>query len=447
MQKRYCLGAEERVMQKTALSFDVSVWEVFWPMMSGAGMVIAEPGGEKDRQYLIREVKEKGVTTMHFVPTMMEAYLEGEGAGESNKLRRVISSGEEMSKELKERFYEEMKGELHNLYGPTEAAIDVTSYECKREREERRVAIGRPISNVRIYIVDERMRIVPVGVAGELYIGGEGLARGYLNRADMTAERFVPDPYSEQGGERLYRTGDVARYRADAEIEYIGRIDNQVKVRGYRIELGEIEAALREHPEVRECAVMVREDQVGDKRLAAYLVFNAKGAVTSEELLKHLKKRLPEYMVPAIYVALERMPITPNGKLDRNTLMKIDVAQPRLTAFAPPRTELEQIIAGIWQETLRAEKVGIYDNYFDLGGHSYLMIKAHKKLEAALDREIQILDMFEHPTISSLAEYLGRAGEGSSEPKINNRDVTLREGRNRLRDQMNQRQQARKKLN
>ncbi|MDI3292203.1 AMP-binding protein, partial [Polyangium sp. 15x6] len=258
-------------MQKTPLSFDVSGWELWWPLLEGARMVIAAPEGHKDPRYLAALIEASAVTVAHFVPSMFGVFLAATEPCERASLRMVFASGEALPAHLRASWYAGSKGELHNLYGPTEAAIDVTSYACRPE-EEGPVPIGRPIDNTRTYVLDDQLRPVPVGVAGELYLSGVQLARGYLNRPELTAERFVPDPFSHEPGARMYRTGDLSRWRDDGELEFLGRIDHQVKVRGFRIELGEIEAALATHPSVRACVIVAREDASGDKRLVAYVV-------------------------------------------------------------------------------------------------------------------------------------------------------------------------------
>ncbi len=263
MQDAYELTAADRVMQKTPFTFDVSVWEFFWPLLNGARLVIARPGGHQDAAYLVKLIREQQITTVHFVPSMLQLFVEQAGVESCRSLRNVICSGEALRYELQERFFARVNAKLHNLYGPTEAAVDVTYWECRRGGDQQIVPIGRPIANLQMYALDREMRPVPIGVAGELYIGGIGVGRGYLNRADLTAERFVPNPFSTEGGTRLYRTGDLGRYLFDGTIEFLGRIDYQVKVRGQRIELGEIEAALIEHEEVSDAVVVAREDEPG----------------------------------------------------------------------------------------------------------------------------------------------------------------------------------------
>ena len=285
MQAAYGLGPADRVLQKTPFSFDVSVWEFLWPLAEGACLVVARPEGHKDPTYLAGLIREAGVTTLHFVPSMLRAFLEEPGIEELASVRRVMSSGEALPWDLQERFFARLgHAELHNLYGPTEASIDVTFWACRPGGERRIVPIGRPIWNTQIRIVDAELRPVPVGVPGELLIGGIGLARGYVDRPALTAERFVPDPFAAAPGGRLYRTGDLARVLPDGAVEFLGRLDFQVKVRGFRIELGDIESNLREHPAVRDTLAVAREDVPGDRRLVAYVIPELEGGADGESL-------------------------------------------------------------------------------------------------------------------------------------------------------------------
>ncbi len=311
MQGTYQLKEADRVLQKTSFSFDVSVWEFFWPLMVGARLVLARPGGHRDSAYLARLIVEQEITTLHFVPSMLRVFLEESDSGACHNLRRVICSGEALDLALQEKFFKSLGTvELHNLYGPTEAAVDVTSWRCEAVSELGIVPIGRPISNIEIHLLDEQLQAVPVGVMGELYIGGVGLARGYLNRADLTAERFIPHPYSREGGARLYRTGDLARYLADGNIEYLGRVDHQVKVRGMRVELGEIEAVLNAHPAVQEALVLAREYGPADNRLVAYVVPDQAHAFVANQLPRLKQEDLvlsePLYELPNGMMIVQR---------------------------------------------------------------------------------------------------------------------------------------------
>ncbi|MCD5997561.1 amino acid adenylation domain-containing protein, partial [Pseudomonas sp. CDFA 602] len=309
MQAEYGLTADDRVLQKTPYSFDVSVWEFFWPLLSGAALVMAPPGAHRDPQLLRELIVEHGITTLHFVPSMLQAFVSADELSACTSLKRIICSGEALPAELQRQVLAQTASELHNLYGPTEAAIDVTSWACRDDGSS--VPIGRPIANTQIHILDADLNPVPVGVAGELYIAGVNLARGYLARPSLTAERFVANPYGKPG-ERMYRSGDLARWRADGAIDYLGRLDHQVKLRGLRIELGEIEAVLLAHENVQESVVIARDD-----KLIGYWV----GDATAEEALKaHLAQHVPEYMVPWRLVQLDAMPLSANGKLDRKLL-------------------------------------------------------------------------------------------------------------------------------
>src|SRR6185369_12365241 len=328
MQDALHLTADDRVLQKTPFSFDVSVWELFWPLMVGARLVMARPGGHRDNAYLKSVVASERITVLHFVPSMLQLFLEEPGIEECRTLRDVVCSGEALTTELARRFAAHFgHARLHNLYGPTEAAVDVTWWLCGEGEERGGVPIGRPIANTQIHLLDRGLLPQPVGVPGELFIGGVNLARGYIARPDLTAERFLPDPTDAMTGEpggnpggepggRVYRTGDLARRRPDGAIEYLGRTDHQVKIRGVRIELGEIEAALAALPGIREAVVVAREDRPGDRRLVAYVI----GNVSADGLRQALQERLPDAMVPAAFVALAAWPLTSSGKVDRKAL-------------------------------------------------------------------------------------------------------------------------------
>ena len=403
MQQRFVLDASDRVMQKTPLSFDVSVWEVFWPLLAGARLVLAEPGGHRDADYLVREIVRRGITTVHFVPSMLRLFLEHTGVRSCAGLKRVICSGEALSHDLQVRYFSLIDAELHNLYGPTEAAVDVTAWQCLPDSASKVVPIGRPIANTRIRIVDAGLRAVPVGVPGELLIGGVQVARGYLSRPELTSDRFIEDPFN--GGGRLYRTGDMARWLPDGNIEFLGRKDLQVKLRGYRIELSEIEAVLTRHKQVRTCAAVLREDTAGDQRIIAYVIA-ADGRKTIDEaaLRSHLKFTLPDYMIPAIFTPLEAFPLTPSGKLDRRALPAPDPGE-RTTDDSPvaPRTPVEQFLAKTWGELLGLDQVGVHDNFFNLGGHSLLAIRVMNRVNDALGVEMTLVQLFETPTLDELA--------------------------------------------
>lgn len=431
MQDAYGLDASDRVLQKTPFSFDVSVWEFFWPLMTGAVLVMARPDGHRDSSYLAETIAAEQITTIHFVPSMLQLFL-SEPPDRSAGLRRVFCSGEELSRDLHDRFLSLHTAELHNLYGPTEAAIDVTAWHCRPQDDPRPVPIGHPIANIRMYVLDRHDRPVPAGVAGELCIGGRGLARGYLNRPELTAERFTDDPFVP--GARIYRTGDLARHRADGALEFLGRLDHQVKLRGQRIELGEIEAVLTRHPAVREAVVVAHEHSPGDVRLAAYVTPARADKPGAGDLASPLREQLPEYMVPASFTVLDALPLTPSGKTDRKALPAPQTDRPDLTTrFVAPKDGLEQTLADMWRGLLGVERVGLRDNFFDLGGHSLLMAEFRTGLASALGHELTMVELFQHPTIESLAGRLGgtRSTPGAAGQGARQRAQNRRQSRNR----------------
>jgi amino acid adenylation domain-containing protein len=403
MQDAYRLTDADRVLHKTPFSFDVSVWEFFWPLLAGARLVIARPGGHQDSGYLVKRIAEQKITIIHFVPSMLQVFLEQQDLEACSCLRRVICSGEPLPLELQQRFFAGLDAELHNLYGPTEAAVDVTFWRCRREDTRRSVPIGRPIANTRIYLLDSLLEPVPVGIPGEVHIGGVGLARGYLNRPDLTAEKFIPNPFSDEPGSRLYKTGDLARYLPDGNIEFLGRIDYQVKIRGFRVELGEIETVLADHPGVRQSVALVREDEPGQKRLVAYVVAKQEFSLTTSELRGFLKDKLPEYMIPSAFVTLDALPLTPNGKVNRKALPAPDQSRPEQeNPFVPPSTAAEKRIAEIWAQVLKVDRVGIHDNFFDLGGHSLLATQVMSRVRDAFQIELPLRSLFVAPTVAGL---------------------------------------------
>ncbi|APR77526.1 Malonyl CoA-acyl carrier protein transacylase [Minicystis rosea] len=402
MQHEYRLSSNDRVLQKTPASFDVSVWELFWPLMFGARLVMARPGGHRDPAYLAEVIEAERITTMHFVPSMLAVFLDEANLGRCASLRRVIASGEALPPALVDRFHARLPGvELHNLYGPTEAAIDVTAHVCRPGASV--VPIGKPIHNTHIYLLDDAREPVPEGIRGEIYIAGVQVGRGYLNRPELTAERFVRDPFVDEAEARMYRTGDLARRLSDGSIEYLGRADCQVKVRGVRIELGEIEATLVSHPAVRESVVVVRED-----RLVAYLVCSDGGRPTASALRGFLGERLPEAMLPASFVLLERLPLTESGKVDRRALPAPEDGEHAATEaiYAAPASAIEEALARIWAGVLKLPRVGVHDNFFEIGGDSILSIQiVSRALRESI--HISLRQIFEHPTIAALAAVAG----------------------------------------
>ncbi len=416
MNLAFPLSERDRVLQKTPITFDASVWEFYAPLLSGAQLVLARQGGHQDTAYLIDVIMEQQITTLQVVPTLLGLLLNEDRFAKCESLKRVFCGGEALAAELRDRFVSRLDAELCNLYGPTEVCIDSIFWACERGTERRVIPIGRPVSNTQVYILDSLLNLVPLGARGELYISGEGLARGYLNRPELTAEKFLPNPFDTISNARLYKTGDLARYSTDGNIEYLGRNDHQVKIRGFRIELGEIEAALVEHPGLSEAVVIASRHQPHDERLIAYVVSKQDPAPTVSELRAYLLNKLPEYMRPAAYVMLEKMPLTASGKLDRRALPEAGEQRPQQEArYVAARSELEKKIAVVWEEVLGIEKVGVYDNFFDLGGHSLLMVELHSKLREVTGSNISMLEMFQYPTIDFLARYLSQE-QGESTP-------------------------------
>ncbi|MDQ2898487.1 MAG: amino acid adenylation domain-containing protein [Acidobacteriota bacterium] len=405
MQDAYPLTGADRVLQKTPYSFDVSVWEFFWPFLTGASLIVAPPGAHKEPEALATLIAARKITTLHFVPSMLQVFLQAQGVERCTSIRRVICSGEALSLEAQTQFFAKLAAELHNLYGPTEAAVDVTYWECRPDSKLTTVPIGKPIANIRIYLLDPRLQPVPVGVAGELHIGGIGLARGYLNRPELTAERFIPDPFDVSGNGRLYKTGDLSRFLPDGNIEYLGRMDHQVKIRGLRIELGEIEHAIAEFPGVRNVVAIAREVAPGDKRLIAYVVSESAGGVETSALRAFLRKTLPEYMVPSSFVAMDEIPLSSNGKIDRKRLPDPSDLPSREASYAAPRDRVEKQLAEIWAEVLGLERVGIRDNFFELGGHSLLAVKLFSKMMLT---HLPLGTLLSSPTIEQFVAAISR---------------------------------------
>ncbi|SFH12235.1 non-ribosomal peptide synthetase [Pseudomonas sp. NFACC45] len=414
MQDAYQLDASDRVLQKTPFSFDVSVWEFFWPLLTGSTLVMAPPGAHRDPEQLIELITAQQITTLHFVPSMLQAFMQDPAVGGCQSLTRIICSGEALPVDAQLQVFAKLPAAgLYNLYGPTEAAIDVTHWTCVDEGRDA-VPIGQPIANLSTFILDHNLSPLPAGVTGELYLGGEGLARGYHARPSLTAERFVTSPFGD--GTRLYRTGDLARYRADGVIEYAGRMDHQVKIRGLRIELGEIEARLAEHAQVRETVVIAQDGAV----LVGYVVPQRQALLSAEDdirhefeqaLKAHLSQHLPDYMVPQHWVLVERMPVSPNGKLERKALPRFDASQSQ-QGFVAPEGELEQQIAGVWQEVLELEQVGRNDHFFERGGHSLLATQAVSRLRKLTGYPLSLRDLFNHPQLKALATLMAGTTDG-----------------------------------
>ncbi|MDC8016188.1 non-ribosomal peptide synthetase [Tahibacter soli] len=406
----YRLDASEHVLQKTPFSFDVSVWEFFVTLTSGARLVIARPDGHQDPRYLGDIVGDEKITLLHFVPSMLQIFLDHADLARCASLRRVLCIGEALPPSLQEQFHRLLPHvELHNLYGPTEAAVHVTFWRCDASLHDGKVPMGRPIANTRLYVLDAHGQPVPIGVAGEIHIGGANVARGYLHRPELTAERFAPDPFSTHADARLYRTGDLGRWLPNGTLEYLGRNDFQVKVRGFRIEPGEIESRLAALLGVREAVVVARDDAAGGKQLVAYVI-PAQPAPSVADLRAALAETLPEYMVPGAFVALDAWPLTANGKLDRKALPAPDLDAVVTRAYAEPVGTTEREIARIWQALLGVPQIGRDDNFFELGGHSLLAIQASSRIQSRLGVALPLRALFEAPTVAQLARRVPAAG-------------------------------------
>jgi amino acid adenylation domain-containing protein len=400
------LSSSDRCMLKTPITFDAAGRELFPTLLAGGTLIIAEPGGHRDSRYLADTIRNGRVSILHSVPSLLRLLVEEPAFDESLALRAVMCGGEALAPEIVTRFQHRTKARLYNVYGPTETIIDSTYWPCEERDALSAIPIGRPIPNAKAYILDDHLRLLPIGVAGNLYIGGVGLARGYVGRPDLTAKKFIPDPFSGAPGARLYKTGDLARYLPDGNLEFLGRSDDQVKIRGFRIELGEIAAALRRHPAVRD-AVVLAQDGHGEQRLVAYVAGGGEARLTANELRGFLKDKLPEHMMPAVFVLLDTLPLTPNGKINRRALPTPDGQRPELDeAFAASRTATEELLAEIWGQVLGVERVGIYDNFFHLGGHSLLATQVISRIRETFQVEMPLRCMFEKPTVSGLAETI-----------------------------------------
>src|SRR5687767_12950868 len=413
MQGRFPLTAADRVLQKTPFSFDASVWEFYAPLLAGARLVLAAPGGHQDPAYLVQLIGEQEVTTLQLVPLLLEALLEEPGIAECGSLKRVFCGGEPLTVKLMTQFFEQLAAELINLYGPTEATIDTTYWQCEVAAGRRSIPIGVPVSNTQAYVLDEWQRVVPLGVGGELYLGGESLARGYWQRAELTAERFVPHLYSASAGARLYRTGGMVRWNEAGELEYFGRNDQQVKIRGHRIETGEIETALLERAEVGRAVVLVREEAGRGKQLAAFVMSSNGVEPSGKELRGYLQERMPEYMVPTSIAVVSELPLMPNGKVDRQALLSLSNAVPE-SEYEGARNEVEELLAQVWQEVLGIERVGIHDNFFELGGHSLLATQLISRIQIVFQIELPIRTLFDYPVIADLAHEIEATLKGGA---------------------------------
>jgi amino acid adenylation domain-containing protein len=401
MQRAFPLDADDRVLQKTPASFDASIWEFWAPLLTGATLVLPRAELHLDPVELARKIKDERITILQLVPALIRVLLEDGGLVQPTSLRRLFCGGETFPADLAAQAQSVLGVEVVNLYGPTEACIDATAHIYSRNDSGPVVPIGQPVDGVYAYVLDDTERPVAAGVTGELYLGGIQLARGYLGRPERTAEQFRPDPFAKEPGARMYRTGDLVRLRSDSALEYMGRMDQQLKVRGFRIEPGDVEAALRVHPGVRDAVVVAREDMLGERRLVAYTTAqSAVNAPPAGALRAYLRERLPEYLIPSAFVSLEALPLTPNGKVDRHALPAPESLTD--TPYVAPRTPVEELLSAIWADVLGVERVGADDNFFELGGHSLLATQVMSRARAA-GLSITVMDLFKHPTVAEQA--------------------------------------------
>jgi amino acid adenylation domain-containing protein len=420
MQSAFPLEKTDRVLQKTATSFDASVWEFYAPLLTGAQLVMAEPEAHMDGRFLTEQIRKYGITTIQMVPSLLKLCLDEPDFRKCDSLTRVFCGGEALTVDLVRRFKESgPKAELYNLYGPTETTIDATYSRCEIDD----VSIGRPVSNTQTYLLDESMQPVPVGIPAELYIGGLNLGRGYLRRPDITASNFVPNPFSAQPGARLYKSGDLARYRSDGQLQYLGRIDSQVKLRGFRIELEEIASVLRQHPEISDALVLAERSSTGDQRLVSYVV--SESMPTHRQLRSYLQERLPEYMIPSRMVLVHEIPLLPNGKVDRRALERagaVEWERDDERQHVGPRNPAEEKLVLIWEKVLGVTSVGVDDNFFEMGGHSLLATQLISRIRDEFMIDLPLRSVFASPTPAEMARVIEAAIieqlEGISEAEI-----------------------------
>lgn len=437
------LTPESAHLQMASFSFDVFSGDLVRALCSGARLVLCPWEWLLDAENLYKLILDQRIDCGEFVPAVIRNLVEKlKTSNEHTRFLRLMIVGSDSWYAGEFESLQNICGKsvrVINSYGVAEATIDSSYFEGELIDDEtsRMVPIGRPFSNTRLYVMDFHMNPTPPGMPGELYIGGTGVARGYLNRPELTAARFVPDPFSKKPGARLYRTGDLARHLIDANIEFLGRLDNQIKVRGFRIEPGEVEAAVKDHPQVRDAVVIAAELEPSDKTLIAYVVGDQHQPVPADSLRHFLKQRLADYMIPSVFVMLDSLPLTPNGKVDRKALpVPSEIRRESSTQYLAPRTEVEQTITIVWQEVLRVEKIGVNDNFFDLGGHSLLIVQIHSRLRTHFSEKLTIVDLFKYPTISALAEYLSRFEEGVDSTAQQDRDTKIKEGKSRLQHQL-----------
>jgi amino acid adenylation domain-containing protein/non-ribosomal peptide synthase protein (TIGR01720 family) len=406
------VGRGDYVLQKEPYSFDFSVWEMFWPLLGGASIVVARPGGNLDPPYVAEMVRRNEITAMVFVPSMLDLFLNEISPGGCPSIRHVLCSGESLPGPVAQRFFERSQAQLHNVYGPTEAAVEVTHWRCRHEDPSPVISIGTPIANCQVYILDEDLEPVPAGATGELFLGGFNLAHGYWRRPALTAEKWIPNPYSAAPGSRLYRTGDLGRHFPGGRIEFLGRIDFQVKVAGIRVELEEIEAILREHTSVEQAVVVAGEDADTRTRIAAYIVprnSEINDHTLASILRTYLAKRVPEYMIPSSYLVLDKLPFSSNGKLDRRSLPVPQTHEVVSRDVTPPQTKAETVLLDIWKGLMRLDQIGVHDNFFELGGDSIISLQVVARARTQ-GLNITVRNIFEHQTIAAIAGRIRQPG-------------------------------------
>lgn len=419
------------------LGFDLTITSLFSPLLVGSQVKLLPENQGMETLYTALS-QSSNLSLVKLTPAHLELlgqqFSPQDAAG---RTRAFIIGGENLLAQ-QIAFWQKFAPDtmLVNEYGPTETVVGCCIYQVNDKQQSGSIPIGRPIANTQLYVLDSHLQPVSIGLVGELYIGGKGIARGYLNKPELTAQKFIPNSFSNEPGECLYKTGDLARYRCDGTLEFLGRIDNQVKLRGFRIELGEIEAALLEHQGVQESVVVLQEDVSSNQRLVAYIVLNAELSTSISELSQFLKQKLPEYMVPSAYIQLDALPLTSNGKIDRKAFAVVEEFRPELeVTYVPPTTEVEQTIAAVWQEVLHLEKVGIHDNFFDIGGHSLLIAQVHSQLQELLPQDLSMIELLEHPTINSLAKHLSEGKDAQLEvEQVRDRTQKQKQAMNRQKE-------------
>jgi amino acid adenylation domain-containing protein len=423
--RRFAVGPRDRVLGLSSLNFDMSAYDMFGLFAAGGAIVVPHLEAKLDPEQWVRLMRRHGITVWHSVPVLLEMMVDQleQKTGELPDLRLVLLGGDWIPVTLPNRIRALAEGvQVISMGGATEVSMDSTIYEIGPvDSSWKSIPYGRPMANQTCYVLDRDLNPVPIGVSGELYLGGVGVGWGYFNRPELTAEKFIPHPYAQEAGDRLYRTGDMVVYLPDGNLKLLGRIDYQIKIRGLRIELDEIDVVLRRHPNIREVVVMARENKQGDKHLVAFVVASPGQSMDAEALRNHLKPRLPEYMVPSLFVFLEALPLSQNGKVDRRALSAMELASPTPAfEYVEPNTDTEKIVAGIWAEVLGLDRVGLYDPFFQLGGHSLLGTQVISRVRDIYPFEVPLLALFKAPTVAELAHEIERLGAvaGQDVPQI-----------------------------